>query len=51
MSQNRLKAMSQAQETHRVNIQKSLEHRLQVAKANSDERLIHQLEAEIKYIR
>jgi flagellar biosynthesis chaperone FliJ len=51
MSQNRLQAISQARETHRVNIQKSLEHRLQVAKAKSDEQLIHQLEAEIKYIR
>ncbi|MEA5514796.1 hypothetical protein [Nodularia sp. UHCC 0506] len=51
MTQNKLQAISQAQETHRVNIQKSLEHRLQVAKAKSDEQLIHQLEAEIKYIR
>ncbi|AVZ29600.1 hypothetical protein PN465_00755 [Nodularia spumigena CS-584] len=51
MTRNKLQAMSQAQETHRVNIQKSLEHRLQVAKAKSDEQLIHQLEAEIKYNR
>ncbi|MEA5581020.1 hypothetical protein VB620_06660 [Nodularia harveyana UHCC-0300] len=51
MSQNKLQTISKLRETHRLNIQKSLEHRLQVAKDNSDERLIHQLEAEIKYIR
>lgn len=49
MSQNRLQALRKAQETHRGNIQKSLEHRLQVAKAKGDDKLIHQLEAEIRY--
>ncbi|MBW4556002.1 MAG: hypothetical protein KME59_08695 [Trichormus sp. ATA11-4-KO1] len=49
MSQYRLQNASKAQENHRMNIQKSLEHRLQVAKAKGDDRLISQLEAEIKY--
>lgn len=44
-----LQRFQQAAETHRTNIQKSLEHRLQVAKANGDERLIRQLEAEKNY--
>ncbi|MDH6084380.1 arginine synthesis PII-interacting regulator PirA [Umezakia ovalisporum] len=49
MSQNRLSAINQAQKAHRMSIQKSLEHRLQVAKASGDSKLIDQLEAEIKY--
>ncbi|MBH8552837.1 hypothetical protein I8751_10750 [Nostocaceae cyanobacterium CENA357] len=49
MSQNRMQVASQAKEAHRQNIQRSLQHRLQVAKASGDERLIRQLEAEIKY--
>ncbi|MEA5503748.1 hypothetical protein VB735_11625 [Halotia wernerae UHCC 0503] len=49
MSQNRMQVGSQAKEAHRQNIQRSLQHRLQVAKASGDERLIRQLEAEIKY--
>ena len=39
----------QAAQAHRVNIQKSIEHRLEVARANGDESLIRQLEAEINY--
>lgn len=49
MSQNRLQSVSKGQETHRANIQKSLEHRLQVARAKGDEQLIRQLEAEMRY--
>jgi hypothetical protein len=33
-------------ETHRINILKSLEHRLEVARAKGDKNLIRQLEAE-----
>jgi hypothetical protein len=36
-------------ETHRVNILKSLEHRLEVARAKGDRDLIRQLEAEKSY--
>ncbi|MDZ8026198.1 MAG: hypothetical protein RMY36_033185 [Nostoc sp. SerVER01] len=49
MSQGRLQAASKAREAHRENIQKSLEHRLQVARAKGDEQLIRQLEAEMRY--
>lgn len=35
--------------THRVNILKSLEHRLEVARAKGDRDLIRQLEAEKSY--
>lgn len=49
MLRNRLKALTKAKENHRVNIQKSLEHRLEVAREKGDTRLINQLEAEMKY--
>jgi hypothetical protein len=51
VSQNKRQAMTQARETHRLNIQKSLEHRLQVAKIKGNEQLINQLTAEIQYFR
>jgi hypothetical protein len=49
MNQNRLQSGRKAREAHRENIQKSLEHRLQVARAKGDEQLIRQLEAEMRY--
>ncbi|MHC5725639.1 MAG: arginine synthesis PII-interacting regulator PirA [Nostoc sp.] len=49
MSQNTLQSVSKGQEVHRANIQKSLEHRLQVARAKGDEQLIRQLEAEMTH--
>lgn len=49
MGQNRLRAMSAAKELHKQNIQRNIEHRLEVAKAHGDQRLIRQLEAELKY--
>ena len=49
MNQNRLQTGRKTQEAHRENIQKSLEHRLQVARAKGDEQLIRQLEAEMRY--
>ncbi|MBN3895885.1 MAG: hypothetical protein HWQ41_11645 [Nostoc sp. NOS(2021)] len=49
MSQNRLQSVSKSREAHRANIQKSLEHRLQIARAKGDEQLIRQLEAEMRY--
>lgn len=36
-------------QTHRLNIQASLQHRLEVAKAKRDESLIRQLQAEANY--
>ncbi|AFY86152.1 MAG: hypothetical protein CLLPBCKN_002782 [Chroococcidiopsis cubana SAG 39.79] len=49
MSRNKQQAVKQAAEAHRQNIQKSLQHRLDVARANGDENLIRQLEAEMRY--
>jgi len=46
---NTLQRFQNAAEAHRVNIQKSLEHRLQVARTKGDEKLIRQLEAEKSY--
>lgn len=48
MSQGRLKVNSATQELHRQNIQRNIEHRLEVARAKGDERLIRQLEAELR---
>ncbi|MBD2363897.1 MULTISPECIES: hypothetical protein [unclassified Anabaena] len=49
MSQNRLRAVSAAKELHKQNIQRNIEHRLEVAKAHGDQRLIRQLEAEMRH--
>jgi hypothetical protein len=49
MNQGRLQTVRKAREAHRESIQKSLEHRLEVARAKGDEQLIRQLEAEIRY--
>jgi hypothetical protein len=49
MNDNRQQRRQEAVSTHRLNIQKSLEHRLQVARAKGDENLLRQLEAESKY--
>ncbi|MBK1987838.1 hypothetical protein A0J48_009850 [Sphaerospermopsis aphanizomenoides BCCUSP55] len=49
MSSNRLQAVQKADEAHKQNIQKSVEHRLEVAKAKGDEKLVRQLEAEQAY--
>jgi len=38
--------LSQSAETHRANIRKSLEHRLEVARAAGNQELIRALEAE-----
>ena len=35
---------------HRANLQKNLEHRLEVARANGDEALIRQLQQEANYL-
>ncbi|WZF21343.1 hypothetical protein WKK05_16905 [Nostoc sp. UHCC 0302] len=49
MSQSKLQSARIAREVHRQNIQRSLEHRLQVARAKGDQTLIRQLEAEMSY--
>jgi hypothetical protein len=37
-------------ETHRMNLQKNIQRRLEAARATGDEALIRQLEAEANYI-
>jgi hypothetical protein len=37
-------------ETHRANLQKRLEHRIEVAKSNGDENLVRLLEAEMRLL-
>lgn len=49
MNENMQQRFQKAGETHRVNIQRSLQHRLEVAKAKGDENLIRQLQAEMNY--
>ncbi len=49
MQTNTLPRYAQVAQLHRVNIQRSLEHRLKVAIAKKDENLIRLLEAEKNY--
>ncbi|MBD2296674.1 hypothetical protein H6G06_25125 [Anabaena sphaerica FACHB-251] len=49
MSSNRLQAVQKAEEAHRQNIQRSVKHRLEVARAKDDENLVRLLEAEQAY--
>lgn len=49
MNRNKQQAAKKASEAHRLNIQRSLQHRLEVAKAKGDENLVRQLEAEMNY--
>lgn len=48
---NRPETIKKAALAHRDNLQKSLQHRLEVARANGDENLIHLLEAEAEYLK
>jgi hypothetical protein len=47
MKAQKLQSNQKFHEVHAQNIQKALEHRLRVARMNSDEYLIGQLEAEM----
>jgi hypothetical protein len=49
MNTNRLQAASRAKEAHKQNIQRDIERRLQVARAKGDDKLVRQLEAEMRY--
>lgn len=51
MNRNRQQVVEKAAEAHRVNLQKSLQHRLEIARANGDENLLRQLEAESNYLK
>lgn len=43
-------SLSQASQTHRDSLRRSLQHRLEVARASGNEKLVHQLEAEAAYL-
>lgn len=49
MNKNTQQRLEQAAQTHRLNIFKSIQHRLEVAIAKGDEKLIRQLQAEMAY--
>jgi hypothetical protein len=49
MNRNRQENLKQAAAAHRDSIQKSIQHRLEVARAKGDENLVRQLEAEANY--
>jgi hypothetical protein len=49
MIRNRMEAANKAQEAHKQSILRSLEHRLEVARAKGDDNLVRQIEAEIRY--
>ena len=51
MSRNLREQRQKLAETHLANIQKTLHHRLEVARAQGDENLIRQIEAEFNYYR
>jgi hypothetical protein len=50
MIRNRAETAKKAQEAHKNNILRSLEHRLEVARAKNDDNLVRQIEAEIRYL-
>jgi hypothetical protein len=50
MNINRQEKLKTAAAAHRDSLLKSLQHRLEVARANGDEKLIKQLEAEANYL-
>lgn len=49
MNRNLQQRFEQAAQTHQANILKSLEHRLEVARAKGEQNLVLQLEAEKSY--
>jgi hypothetical protein len=50
MNRNRQETRAKIAETHRANLWKNLQRRLEVAKAKGDEQLIRMLEAEANYL-
>ncbi len=49
MNKSRQEMLKEAAAIHRANIQKSLQHRIEVARAQGNEKLLRQLEAEANY--
>jgi plasmid maintenance system killer protein len=50
LNKKRHEKMTRVAETHRSNLQKNLQRRLDAAKASGDESLVRQLEMEASYI-
>lgn len=50
MNKNRKQLVQQAAATHRAALRKSLEHRLEIARASGNQRLIRLLEQEAEYL-
>ena len=50
MNNNRQETLKKAALNHRESLRKSLQNRLEVARANGNEKLIRQLEAEANYL-
>lgn len=49
MNKSRQETLKEAAAIHRANIQKRLQHRIEVARAQGNEQLLRQLEAEANY--
>ncbi len=50
MNKNRQEALTQAIRTYKESLRQSLQHRLEVARASNNDRLVRQLEAEAAYL-
>lgn len=50
MNKNRQQSIMQAAVAYRESLQKNLQHRLEIARAQGDERLVSQIEAEANYL-
>lgn len=50
MNKIRREEVQRTADVHRANIQRRLEHRLEVARSNGDENLVRMLEAEMRQI-
>ncbi|MDJ0898675.1 MAG: hypothetical protein QNJ55_07680 [Xenococcus sp. MO_188.B8] len=50
MNQNRQEKLAKAALTYRESLRKNLEHRLEAARAQGNDKLVRQLEAEANYL-
>lgn len=50
MNKNRQQVLTQAAVAHRETLRRNLQHRLEVARAQGNEALVRQLEAEAAYL-
>jgi hypothetical protein len=50
MNKNRQQSINNAATAHRESLRKNLQHRLEIARAQGNEKLVRQLEAEASYL-